>query len=385
LLYHSTFIYGFLGDVMGLKRSVEELSQLQRDGYDFAFYTEYGRGEYYRERGNVDRAEASLRRALEHVPESHLRDRSAALIALAETLLVRGEHALARDAAAKGLALNEDPELQLLLGKVRGARALAYAEAALGEPKQAIERLARVHLEIADAPCPAARGLIAEARATLALARDDQEQFQEMVGAAEAAYAETANPVLVGRLARLMPKDSGRPSVSVSGSVQPLGSNLSATLSAAVTATLTANLEQTASTAIARAGGPLERATRTLDLLLKTSSAVRGFLFLVVGGRLRLVAAVPDGVPDRGLRQSAETLVQHERRLEGRTVLERRPTRLPDGWHAIMLRARTGRQSRLIGIVLAGEGALPFDHPSEELTEQAASWLFESGDVSPEA
>jgi tetratricopeptide (TPR) repeat protein len=377
LVYYSSFIYGFLGDVMGLKRVVEELVRMRSEGFDFDFFIELARGEYYRERGNLTKSETHLERAIELTTDEHIRDRSAALLALSETRFALGQYEGAREAAERGVRINEDPELRVLLARVRGARALAYAEAALGDEDGAQGRLDEMRDALEGVDNPAALGMLHEARAHVSLARGDKETYKEAFEKAMRCYRMTGHSTLLGRLQRL--PDPSRPEGTEDDG--PEAQDLSET----VTSTMAGTGEGSASadSFLASSQGPLERATRMLDMLMQASSGSSGFLYFRRGGALKLAAAIPDEEPPAGLREALRSLLERDRCGESTFQPS---SQLPKGWHAIPLDTLGPNGDSVdVGVAAIREGALDFEPPEKSLVRQVARLLVDAGDVTASA
>jgi serine/threonine protein kinase/tetratricopeptide (TPR) repeat protein len=378
LVYYSSLIYGILGDVMGLKRSVEELVRMRGEGFDFDFFVELARGEYYRQRGNYQKSEQHLQEALQLTTEEHIRDRSAALLALSDTLYALGQYERARQVAEQGVEINEDPELQVLLVRVRGARTLAQAEWALGQQERAWQRLQHALELLGNVDNPAALGMLQEARARLAYESGDVESYREAYDAAVQAYRMTGNSALLGRLQRL-------PDPARMGESQPADSSKDASISETVTSTAaTAAAGAHASSvdsALTSAQGSLERATRMLDLLMQVSSGVSGFLYFRRKGALKLAAAIPEAEPPTGLREALRNMLDRDVAPEVSQQVPRAGT-MPRGWHAVLLETTTEQgESVRVGAAAIQEGALDFEPIDPSLVQRVSRVLLEAGDV----
>jgi tetratricopeptide (TPR) repeat protein len=378
LVYYSSLVYGFLGDVMGLKSAVEELVRMRDEGFDFEFFIELARGEYYRERGNLVKAEKHIERALEAISEEHIRDRSAALLALGETRLALGQHERAKEAAEEGLRINEDPELRIVLARVRATRVLAYAETALGDAAGARARVEGMREMLASVDNPAALGMLEEARAGIAGMCGDGATYREAYEAASALYRTIGNSALLGRLQRIA--DPNR-STSGEGSSGSADEDPTATLHSTIV-TMGDASASVAST-LTSAQGPLERATRMLDVLMQASSGVAGFLYFRRGSTLKLAASIPEEEPPAGLREALRGLLQQLSGGEETTqTASFTVAAFPAGWHAIPLATRSpSGETIYVGAAVIRGGALDFDPPDEGVVGQVARLLVDAGDV----
>src|SRR5262249_28754031 len=127
--------------------------------------------------------------------------------ALAETYIAVGDYERAKITAQRGIELGADPERGNFLGEMRSIRALALAEAALGDHTAAAARLdaaiARATDEKVVFPSSLLIGSLHEARARIALAANDSLAYHLHLAETEHQFRQTRNPVLVARAERL--------------------------------------------------------------------------------------------------------------------------------------------------------------------------------------
>jgi tetratricopeptide (TPR) repeat protein len=363
LIYYSALIYGCCGDVVGLKRIIEELSRLSQDGFDMTMFLELARGDYHRERGELERSKEALERALELAPPAHVRDRAAVCAALAETELAGGEPDRALRHAEEAMALAEDEEVRIPAFVVRAARSLAFAHAMSGDEERAEALLARVASELSAVDCPAARGALAEAQARVAYARMRLKDLASYTEEAESYYRATANPALIARVGR-MPDPLGK---------RRRASELPDPLIEGVTQTAVTTLGEVRS-ALSHSQGPVERSARVLDRLIRASSASAGYLYLWRHRGPERTAGLPEEEPPERLSELAESILRSGAGAPERGIL-------PGGasWLVVPLAGAPP-----IGVVVLVEGGLPLEEPSEALVEELSRWLTQAGDIQAE-
>jgi tetratricopeptide (TPR) repeat protein/predicted ATPase len=195
----SSHAFALTRDVLGLKNAVEVLERLCEEGYGFQPHLELARGEYHRERGEVEASRAALERALALLPSGDGLIRPAVLSAMAETLLASGEHDRAGELARRGIALGEDPERGQPVYRLRSARTLAMVEAGSGQVDRATARLDALIQEATSIGNPATIGSMHEARARIAISRSDGVAFRRHAPAVDRWFRQTRNPVLIAR------------------------------------------------------------------------------------------------------------------------------------------------------------------------------------------
>src|SRR5207237_567747 len=90
-----TVVHGITRDLVGLKRSIERLSRAVGTGIGLEFELELARGDYHRERGDLDEALAAFERGM-LLPAFRGPTRELFLAAYAETLVSAGRFEQAR-------------------------------------------------------------------------------------------------------------------------------------------------------------------------------------------------------------------------------------------------------------------------------------------------
>ncbi len=195
---------GATQDVIGLKRSIDELERMAADGYRFAPFVAVARGEYARARGDVTSARVLLEEAASTVPDGHLYSATVVDTALADALVdgrqwprtvLVVDRALARiTAASEGY-----PPIEL---RLRRARALAWS--GLGRRDDAVHEVDAL-VEIARGThSPLVCGMMHEARALLAREHGDDVAFRDHADRMGQYFVATGNAALVARATRLL-------------------------------------------------------------------------------------------------------------------------------------------------------------------------------------
>jgi tetratricopeptide (TPR) repeat protein len=370
----SSFAYAITRDVMGLKRCIEKLDRLCKAGYGFEVFLDIARGEYYRERGQLDAAHAALVRAIGALSEEDLFRRQRALTAYAEVLLAQGRSVEAQRTAEEAFALALNPENVHVTWRIRCGRVVALALAANGEHGRAAQKLDELMRDVAFVKSPTMSGALHEARARLALLAGDRETYAHHLAEMERWFRPTRNAALVARCERLAAAGSG-----TSGAGADLGDESMTRRDA--TDDVAAAMEGCHTAA--------DRAARALDFLVGATSGAEGALYLLQDGGLRLSASTTAGEPPASwmalLARAVETADE-----EGATVVvapeEARSDKGP-AWMPVVLAlregergaraARTGERTAtldggparkkrtIVGAAAIVQGAIPLEPPDE--------------------
>ncbi|MFW5924608.1 MAG: protein kinase domain-containing protein [Myxococcota bacterium] len=375
LQWISALAYASTRDVVGLKRCVEGLDRLVREGYRLESFATLTRAEYLRERGSPAEARTLLETLLAELhPDQHY-VRQHAVAALAEAHLALGEAPEARRVATSGLERSDDPEVGLFPVHVRCSRALALAEAADGDHEAAAGRLDAMIARVIPLDSPSLAGGLHEARARVALHAGDEIAFATHYAETESWFRSTRNPALVARLERLGKAHRDR------GSSQPPRAAVGVD---AVTAVDAIHPASRIASALGTARGPSERALRALDLLLDETAAASGFLFLADGSSLELVAPVGVSVPEGLL--AALDQVCAAARAGTATSLPRTHQSLtesgaPGAWLPVVLALEGTSHPEIIGVAALIGGSLPLVSPDPALVRELARLLKRAPDA----
>jgi tetratricopeptide (TPR) repeat protein len=385
LVYLSALGYALSRDVLGLRRSIVQLTRLVEQGYGFQSHLALAKGEYHRERGELDASREALERALSVLDPDETAIRPVALAALAETHLARGEIELAVERATQAVAVAGHPDAGQVAWRVRGERALSLARAAAGDFQAAAESLDQAIDAARACGNPLLCGALHEARALVALSAGDVAAYSIHRSATESWFRSTRNPVLVARAGRLRDPSESRKTML---DAAPEGDTVAAASAArtvresllhrpVVTISSTTDASSWVSAVLSGCRGRDERAARALEILVDASAASSGFLYLLHGGRLELVAPMHGDEPP-------ERLVAHligaasVGSTEDPVDLAWRPEDSSGEllWHRIRLEVAGVH----VGAALVA-GRADSHAPNQHLVDRVARELFEAGDA----
>jgi tetratricopeptide (TPR) repeat protein len=200
------FAYSHSRDLIGMKRTLEQIERLEQAGFAFTRTLEWLRSEYHRERDELDLALAANDRALATGAERDV-IWHAIMAARADILLARGDHRRAREVALECLRASTEPGKRRLNCAVRSVRTIAVADALDGRADSALGRIERAIRDALPAENPVLLGLLHETAARVSLAASDAALHRWHLGEAERWYRPTRNPALIARYERLL--DSG--------------------------------------------------------------------------------------------------------------------------------------------------------------------------------
>lgn len=269
--------YGLVRDVIGLKRSIEELSRLvEEEGYArFIPNLLLAKGEYHRERGELRESKTALERALERMPRGQSVYREVTMAAYCETLYALAELDRAEQVAHETIA--ESQVRDRLHAELRSGRVLALCEAARGDVSAAIARLDELIRRATAIGNPATCGTLHEARARLALLERDNLGYRKHLDHTERWFRQTKNPLLVARFERL----------SKSGSTNALVE--SPLRNADAISTVRDDALGSLRVVLAQCKDRGERARRALQVVVDATMASSGFALLGEGATEVLV------------------------------------------------------------------------------------------------
>jgi len=185
-----------------MKRGIADIELLVAQGLRLEPVLEICRGTYQAERGDLE----SARRILSALLETTECRRNplflqAGLAALGHVLIGLGRPREARDIAARGVRIGENPETCVRTSYIINVSNLALAEALLGETDHGARRIDRALREIQDSPMGC--GTLHEARTRVALLAGDPERVRHHLAETEYWYRITRNPALIARYEKL--------------------------------------------------------------------------------------------------------------------------------------------------------------------------------------
>jgi tetratricopeptide (TPR) repeat protein len=389
----SALAYGLTRDVLGLRRSITDLTRLVEHGYKLTPNLELARGEYLRERGELEASRAALEKTLSLLPPDDAQVRMPALCALSETRLAMNEPDLAVLAAKEALVVCEHPDVFDFTWRTRATRALAMAEAAKGDTEAAIARLDNALSEAAGIGSPTLSGSLHEGRAKIALGEGDTEAYALHRNAMESWFRATRNPALIARATRLPDPSELRSAPSSDGAevtaiATPVGRpDALRTIVTGDVATL-ANAGDAArwvSAILSGCRGPLERAARSLELVVEASAGAMGYIYLYTDGELQLLAPTyGEEPPDMLVRAlTAVVLDPSSNHVAATMNVPWQPEVVPGDvtWVRAVLSVIRDNKRLAIGVVAIVGDAMKARLPPVDLVDQIARELYQAGDA----
>jgi hypothetical protein len=359
----SGIAYALSRDVIGLKRTIVAQERLCRAGYRLDVFLEITRGEYLRERGDVEGALTRFENALETARPDESFARQLALAGLAETHLAAGHHEQALSVAREGFDLSSEPSIATESTRVRCGRAMALAEAARGDHDEAAARLGALLTDVEPVDSPTLSGCLHEARARVALMAGDQPAYLHHAHQAGQRFRATRNPALLARIERL----------ELAAAEHEAGASRVVTEDA-VTAVMRAEPHSRITRTLAGCHGAAERAERALELLVDETFADSGFLFLQ--GADGLVLAAPGYGPE-----PPDAIVERAERAASSAADERTLVEEEGELTVLLTLGETSASQPVVGVALLLGGTLPLRRPSLEVIQRIASALYEAGDA----
>ncbi len=383
LTWLSALAFGFTRDVLGLRRSIVELTHLESAGFRITGLLDLARGEYLRERGELKEARAMLEHALAQSSLGDALVRVPAWGALAEVALAELDTAAAIDLAQKAIAMADDPEVLEVTWRVRAVRVLALAHAARGAFAEAKSVLEETLDEVAPFGSPSISGSLHEARARVAFSEGDIEAYVYHRRATDNWFRATKNPALIARADRLpdpelaAPKPSPAEHAADATVVEPRTSARSAASQSvlaedAVTLGCDEDAARWTSAVLGGCRGPTERAARALELLVEASGSAAGYLYLAEqDGSYSLAAPAHGEEPSEAVGSLLFTLIHEATDSQSRSD------------SALGLRLSLAREggSLLAGVAILVGARRDRAVPSS-LVAQITRALHDAGDVS---
>jgi tetratricopeptide (TPR) repeat protein len=385
-------IFALGADLGAVKRIMETLNQLARRYPGWLALAHTARAEFERLRGNLEAALEEFDRCIELSEPTSFDDCPdgawyPAGAGKMEVLLALGR---ALDAKAWG-----ERALRFSGGHPTGtryhgiSRALALAEAKLGEHAKARSRLATLIGERLELGTTGVfLGVLYEAAAYVGLFAGDAGEFQRFAGLAAGEFLKFPTSGFSGRYETLL--EAARSVVSVAGAESSLH------------ASLAVRGREEATTLVARTMQSLvhsqQRAERGLALLCERSQAAGGYLYLLRGSALALVASREEGPPDPQLDvmlaawldaavddpldEALETQV-----VDSDSTLADGPNarwKSPEGrsYHLVAIRTSFGGESSKVGVAaLRYEGSTGSPLAIADLANALGEYFLQTGSV----
>jgi hypothetical protein len=401
LRWLSSLAYGMTRDVLGLKRSIDDLERQCEQGLKVHHVAELARGEYQRERGHPEASMASLEQALARLPAGDIFLGGQIRAAMAETAIAAGELERARALASEAERLADPAKGGLVPFRSRAIRALALAEATLGDVDGAARRLDNAITEAEPIGSPSVSGALHELRARISFMGGDVTAYEKHLRETERWYRPTRNPALVARLQRVA--NLRRPAVVSPYPLEDAGAEAATAADAprsqrlrtlvapaeiaqdAVTQSVAVGSSDWISSLFKGLAGAPERAATTLAMLVDASGAERGYLYLFRDQGIELVAPLGGDEPPEPVSAllqrvadaaaSGEEITVSQIEWKSSSATQRRE------WRPIILETGEDSGRGVIGIAaVVGEGE-PLQAPDSGLVVQLARQLLEAGDA----
>lgn len=202
MLRQSAIAVATTGDVVGLRRNLEKLEGLVRDGFRIDEAVLLARGEYHRLCGRLDEAERDLGLLCDRLdgPSELVQH---AQLALSLVLEGQGKHDAAREHARTCIALSAPPAQGFRHFKWRAECVLALVDAKEGHATRALDTMARIARELDDITSPVLLGEVAEARARVHIALGNRDDAALAADEVVRVFGLADNPALAQRAERL--------------------------------------------------------------------------------------------------------------------------------------------------------------------------------------
>jgi tetratricopeptide (TPR) repeat protein len=381
LLTFATPAYALCRDILGIKRCLEAFAEYVAEGIECPQIVAFLRGEYHRERGELDEAKEAVRDEIPRYEDGHQGTLMYMLFSLADTQLALGELDAAIETAQRTLSLARRVG-DAIPQRMRSVRTIALAEAALGDHESAARRLDEAIKEAKKIHAASLTGMLHEARARVAFIADDERSFHTHALATAHCFNATKNPALIAVSERLKHLEDVTPGSSETDAHHVVLETVSTTGGGAV---------GLASEIFDSCRGPSERGQKALELLVELSGARSGFLFLVdQDDRMTQVApqygqpptndmveALADFLGDShgGEWELEETVRSPHLALDAAT-----PTTA--AWKPMPLELDLDGHTTVVGGLILVEGSTTLRVPHHDLVHELALELYKVGDVS---
>ena len=339
---------GLIGDVVGLRRSIEHIHRLLGERRVNLSVYWLCRAEHARERGKFDdvlrfcdRADGLMPAADEGFGRAWMET------CRADAFLANSQLDEAQSRVDAALAfLSEDAHFDAGY-YLRARRIGALIKLARGNGSGAVADLEQALLETAASQNPAYLGMLHETRALVAHRLGDVASYKSHLAAADRWFRSTDNPALIRRGERLARLDVATREMDEDHVDDPLD-------------TIRSQLSQ--------CGNVIDRVHRALEILVEESQAEGGFLFMVSDPDMQLVAPATDE-PPRGLRSMLERAVDRglgwqETHVEGDSQ-----------FRALVLRRDQSLNTEAVAVAALKAGEGPLEPPDLRLVGEVASAL----------
>jgi tetratricopeptide (TPR) repeat protein len=384
-LFVEAQLHALTGDLVSLGRVCDAIAELERAFAGWRPWLGYARGAMHKLCGELEQAETEFRSALADAAPGEHRAWVMLAPAHAEVLLLQGDGASAlREAeavleAVRTLAL--DPSAAVAAERVR-----ALAEAQLGQhdaARASLQRAFALAQELSYDGLPLA--MLYEAQARIAIAADVSDECVQALMRLRTILEHADAPALVNAYEALREESTKQFVVPALPSMAP-GTRTSATDSSTMFTEIRTRLNAF--------NERQERAQQALELLLESSGAQGGCLFLFDAGGLFQAASIGRELGEEELLAIAQRHVDAELgsgRTEAVTVADlavsatTTATSVVQDPRAVPILLADGRERNpmLLGVALVTANDARVRSPRSELVQAISRCLQEAGDSVP--
>jgi len=370
--------YAITGDVIGMKRTAEQLEQLRAQVPSLSRFYELARGEYALLRGDLPATVEILGALVAQTTPGEFVGRAAATASLSSAYRALGQPQKGRDLCVATLAAASQADRSVVAHFLRVEIEILLADADLGDRERAVAGLDALIEEHSHAEGPVTLGTLHRTRAQLALQMGDTSAFAHHLSEMNRWFRPTRNPALIAQCEKLASQGASPGQRDGSASNDTAASRQGAERTG------------TGGSVLGQCFGPEQRAQRALALVIDIASGTTGYLFAMTDEGLRLVAPLHGDAPPAGLEESVinemdafvdegDATVVSEVEGAGKA---KRASPLEGHGHAISLLTARVRGTR----VIVGAAALhSVDRPLRPVPartlESIGDALYEAGDV----
>ncbi len=293
--------YALADDFTGVKLMLNPVKQMADKYRDWRTTYLYAKGEYHRLRGDLRSALAEFEKAMGIAVVGEHQNWADINGAYLKTLVELGRFEEAKAWGIEALQAAEKADLGYVRSYLR--MPLAVAEARLGNHEAAMRHAQNAIDEIRQTGCTGINlGLAYEARATVAIAMKNREDYQTYADKCAEQFCNKRNVALLAKYEKLTAEahhqetgvfsdvDLGTGQAELSG--QPAN--------------------QMVSNALAPCNSVEERSRCILELLIEHSGTTKGFLYLMHDDGPQIAAQVGDARPPKGLEDTVQAYLKAE-------------------------------------------------------------------------
>lgn len=360
-------------DVIGSKQTLAELNALAKEVPSLQRYEVGARLIYLLQTGRPEEALALFPKMFEGAKEYGFIGWVTSRGSLACAYNMLGRHAEAERVALDTLALLEPEDYRYAALNLRVELQLAWAESGLGRPADASARLEACIARHQDGGGHVTLGQLHALRTEIALSVGDGEAYRRHGRAMEEHFEATQHPALIARASRIRLRGQG-------GARQAFGG---AAAEDSQLARWAAPLE---------AAAPAARAQVALSLLIESSGAQQGYLFMPTDAGHSLVASegqepsaeLLEAVAESFARHVGDTVNKEAHTLATEAVVDVAKARDVTLVLHPVLRPLAGRL-HLVALAALESKTPPLKHPNFQLSVLVSGYLDASARKAPDA